>query len=599
MKKKIFIFSLIAALVISALPVFGTSDVSAAVTALDAQVMENESNNNIGEANEIAVNTLIGANLSDRDDKDWFSFTLNSPGYVSITFYSEYINTSNSYWQMEMMTVDNKSFIKNYFVGNSNVKQDTNIVGLDKGTYYIFFEDYSYSDKQYAFTVNYTQADDWEKEFNDSLATANPLNTNAMVNGTLRNNDDKDWYSFELPSDGIIWFTFGNEFIDTSNSYWQTTIYNDSNTEIYKFYWEGRNQVDVTSKKMGLPAGKYYILLEDYSYSTKPYHFTVNYKATDSWEKEFNNTIATPNKIAVNSKVNGLLFDYNDKDWYSVSVSQKGMARISFDHEFVDTSNDYWKISIYNGNDCIDTTQFKGRDVVTAYSKTIDVSSGTYFILVEDYSFSDKEYSLAFEYTTSGSFDGISYDNNNNNNNNENNNNNNNNTEPDEDNTTSAAKGTKFTANGVSYKVTGDGEVTVTGGNSSSLVIPQTVTYSGNEYDVISITKNAFKKNSSITSVTINADLEYIGTNAFYNCKNLTNLTINGDVDTINSKAFYNCKKLKTININTDALDKVGSKAFYMIYKKAYIKVPSSCFSDYKKMIKNSKVKSTVKISKA
>ena len=149
--------------------------------------------------------------------------------------------------------------------------------------------------------------------------------------------------------------------------------------------------------------------------------------------------------------------------------------------------------------------------------------------------------------------------------------------------------------------MTGDEEVAVTGIASSSaknIVIPSSINVNGTEYEVVNILKNAFKKNSKLTSVVINADLEKIGENAFYSCKKLSSLTINGDVDTIGAKAFYNCKSLKVIEINTDTIDKIGSKAFYKIYKKATIKVPSECYSDYSKLLNKSKIPSKVKISK-
>lgn len=595
MKKKLLVLSLIASFCLF-VPVIFSSKINAATTVSDARVFEKESNDNINSATAISVNTLVGGNMETKTDKDWYTFTLTQPGYVSISFYNEYVDSSSSYWEMDLVTADDKSFFGDKFVGNATVKQDTVITGLDSGTYYLLFTPYYHTDKNYAFTVNYTEAGDWETEFNDTLATADAIKTNAKVNGTLRVDNDKDWYSLELPADGVVWFTFGNEYIDSSSSYWDTTIYDDQNNKIYNFRWQGNNEVDKSERKVGLPAGKYYVLVEKYYYSAKPYHFILNYTKTSNWEKEFNNSIATANKINSGKFVNGLLMDSDDKDWYSVNVSKSGKARIAFAHEFIDSSSKYWEVAIYDSNNKLVSQTFAGSDLGTKYSDEIAVTSGTYYILVDKYYFSSKEYHVALEFTGSDSFAGLIYDASDN----SGDNGSENTDDGSDNNNVSQSKGTKFTVGDLTYKVTDDEEVTVTGATSDAknIVIPATITVSGTEYEVVAIAKKAFKGNSKLTSVVINADLEQIYANAFYGCKKITSLTINGDVDTIGSKAFYNCKNLKLIEINTDTIDKIGSKAFYKIYKKATFKVDEEAYSDFSKLLKKSKIPSKAKIQK-
>lgn len=169
-----------------------------------------------------------------------------------------------------------------------------------------------------------------------------------------------------------------------------------------------------------------------------------------------------------------------------------------------------------------------------------------------------------------------------------------------------------------------DGEVTYNGAPSTSnttIKIPSTVLISGVEYRVTKIAPNAFKNNkklktvsipSSVTEigskafynctalkkVTIGSNVTIIGSSAFYNCKSLTSVTIGKNVTSIGSKAFYNCKKLKKITIKSTVLNKVGSKAFKNIYKKATIKVPKKKLSEYKTLLKGKGQAKTVKIKK-
>ena len=78
-------------------------------------------------------------------------------------------------------------------------------------------------------------------------------------------------------------------------------------------------------------------------------------------------------------------------------------------------------------------------------------------------------------------------------------------------------------------------------------------------------------------------------------------IKINGytfKVTAIKAKAFYNKSKLKTITINSTTITSIGSKAFSKVYKKATIKLPSTKYSKYKKMIKAAGAPSGVQYKK-
>ena len=84
-----------------------------------------------------------------------------------------------------------------------------------------------------------------------------------------------------------------------------------------------------------------------------------------------------------------------------------------------------------------------------------------------------------------------------------------------------------FEVNGIYYNKNADGtSVTVTyrgnsytsGEYSGNVVIPSSVTYSGNTYAVTSIGKYAFYECSGLTSVTIGNSVTSIGNWAFWKC---------------------------------------------------------------------------------
>ena len=147
-----------------------------------------------------------------------------------------------------------------------------------------------------------------------------------------------------------------------------------------------------------------------------------------------------------------------------------------------------------------------------------------------------------------------------------------------------AAKGTTLKdSKGATYKVTGAKvkNPTVTyvkpKKNVKKVSIPATITVKGVKYKVTAVSKNAFKNNKKVKQVTIDKNVKNIGKNAFYGCKNL-----------------------KKVIIKTTKLTKktVGKNAFKGIHKKATIKVPKKKLNAYKKLLKNSGMKKSVKVMK-
>ena len=96
---------------------------------------------------------------------------------------------------------------------------------------------------------------------------------------------------------------------------------------------------------------------------------------------------------------------------------------------------------------------------------------------------------------------------------------------------------------------------------SGSIVIPETVIYSGTTYSVTSIENSAFYNCSSLTSVTIPNSVTSIGERAFYACSSLTSVIIPNSVTSIESSAFFYCSSLTSVTIG-NRVTSIGSSAF-------------------------------------
>lgn len=117
------------------------------------------------------------------------------------------------------------------------------------------------------------------------------------------------------------------------------------------------------------------------------------------------------------------------------------------------------------------------------------------------------------------------------------------------------------------------------------------------KYQVSSVSGNRIiylsPKNTKTTTITIPNKVTYggkkytvtvIGAKAFAKCKNLKSVTIGTNVTQIQAKAFYQCKKLKKIIIKSGKLKKVGNNAIGKISAKAVIRVPKERKKVYKKL---------------
>ena len=99
----------------------------------------------------------------------------------------------------------------------------------------------------------------------------------------------------------------------------------------------------------------------------------------------------------------------------------------------------------------------------------------------------------------------------------------------------------------VTYKRTEPNEIEYTG----VVTIPESVTYEGNAYSVISIGSSAFRECSGLTSVTIPNSVTSIGDYAFESCSELTSVTIPNSVTIIGVQAFKDCSGLTSIIVES------------------------------------------------
>lgn len=127
-----------------------------------------------GTAMSITVNTSTTDSIDSSSDEAWYVFSLNAPGYISITFEHESANTTNYLWDLYLYRDDGSTFYdegSRYWSVDGEKGLTTCNVGLPAGTYYFRVDAYSssnWSRKNYSYVINYEISDSWEKEINNA-----------------------------------------------------------------------------------------------------------------------------------------------------------------------------------------------------------------------------------------------------------------------------------------------------------------------------------------------------------------------------------------------------------------------------------------------
>ena len=110
------------------------------------------------------------------------------------------------------------------------------------------------------------------------------------------------------------------------------------------------------------------------------------------------------------------------------------------------------------------------------------------------------------------------------------------------------------------------------------VVIPETVEYNSEIYNVTKIDYRAFAYCSALTSVTIPNSVTSIGPNAFSSCTGLTSIIIPNSVTTIASDAFKNCTGLTSVTIG-NSVEIINSYTFQGCSNLTSITIPNSVTS--------------------
>ena len=270
-----------------------------------------------------------------------------------------------------------------------------------------------YSINQVEFTE---EGDDCEKEWNDTLDTANEIEVNKSYTGNLNCDDssycdyynyqrynqysyDKDYYKFQLNQSGKVQLEYYMENLSTGstnenineNTIAVYTEDADGNVnEIFQVLGKDTSNKTRYSSTYRLPKGTYYILVKNYSPNDSgyadvtDYQLKVNYTAesADAYEQEHNNTAETANRIDTDKVYTGNLSTDEDVDYYKFSLLDKNKVKIKTQIPRQSTDK-LFTFGLYKANATSKIVEVKTNTNPVSYTTEKELEAGEYYVVVK------------------------------------------------------------------------------------------------------------------------------------------------------------------------------------------------------------------------
>ncbi len=208
--------------------------------------------------------------------EEWYKFTLTTAGIVQMNFTHARVDNGST-WSLHLYTTAGaKQGTSNYFYSkyfDSELTSSTSTkIGLNKGTYYVKL--WPGLRMAHTIKVSFTAATTWEKEPNDSYATANNLAMGKIKRGTVHRYDNGDWFKFSLGAASAVTlaYTQTNPTTDSSYLYLYKSTAPTSSGTLFS-HTVASDATKFTSAPVWLAKGTYYVKLsssaEGMSYTLK------------------------------------------------------------------------------------------------------------------------------------------------------------------------------------------------------------------------------------------------------------------------------------------------------------------------------------------
>lgn len=342
-------------------------------------------------ATSIQLNTAFAGQLLTKNDVDYYVFTLEQNSIVNVRMTTKGNNSRSDHFQYAALNHLGSTKLAEISVSGNVLLSETDRLYLAKGKYLLRMQkSLSHTDAEYQLTVFAEPALHTEVEYNNTMETATQLSLNQNIQGSFGIEGDVDYYVFTLNENAVIQprFTF-NPFDNNSKAY-EFSVLNTLKEVLIKEMFRGK-ETSKTVRPLALPAGTYYIKLDNPQFVRQGYTLHVNSKTVPLVEMEPNSTSALATPLVASEQRTGVLADPTDVDYYRFVVNEQRTItlRLSFPQASTDSTIFTFTIE-QNGKEWVPE---KIRDDSGIYEKQWPCAPGEFFVKLES---ADQWYSIPY-----------------------------------------------------------------------------------------------------------------------------------------------------------------------------------------------------------
>ncbi len=315
-------------------------------------------------------------------DNDYFTFSLDAPGTVSISVMPE----TDGIFAFEFQDSE-RNLIRTMDLECVNGRTSTSWkLGLPAGDYYLLTE--IPENKPCHITLNYDRTDSWEKEVNDTLDSATSIAPGTTLNGWLE--DKNDNYTFTLTEPGYINVDLSYAYHDSEDE--QSRGFglsmldsegNDMAARAGSCQESSDTKTGISISRIGLDPGTYFLSIGSNDVRKELdnyYSLSLEFIPDRYCETEYNNDFRSADPIEPGKVYSAQMMGFSDIDYFKFEIPEDGSITIDT------TSEAPCEISfrIYNSEETKITDDWaQGSDEApaSAVSDKIALAKGTYYLV--------------------------------------------------------------------------------------------------------------------------------------------------------------------------------------------------------------------------
>ncbi len=365
----------------------------------------------------ISLNSRIKGSIRSSSDYESYVFEITKDGALNLSMeHEDFFDSSKSGWSVtlyKIMEGKNREYKEVAFYESfwNDMVTDWATVGLGKGTYVIMVEPGLYFlQNDYTLVTEFTATSTYEKEFNDTKETANPIQVGYgkyASSVTRSEGSDIDWFEFNIEEDSTVDISFTHPDGTFPQVGWRVTLVNENDEKITQFT-SRLTDTSIKTGSIGLKAGKYYIYIEGQSSLCDEYTILVGKDKAVNFEFEMNDTPETAITLPKGIKLSGSLADRLlglDKDYYKFTVTANGFIDVTFTHENLNEKKNGWNVRVIKAME--DGSYLEIVRKVSKWNQlkltieNLGVSPGDYYILIDgdSVSYNSATYTLSYGFT--------------------------------------------------------------------------------------------------------------------------------------------------------------------------------------------------------